>query len=74
MSSKALGNKRRARAPDVPNAPDPHSENTSAAGENLGMVEEDVQEDYCGEEESEADNALGSGGKEGEGASRGQES
>jgi hypothetical protein len=29
MSSEALGNKRRARTPDVPNAPDPQSENTS---------------------------------------------
>ena len=29
MSSEVLGNKRRARTPDVPNAPDPQSENTS---------------------------------------------
>ena len=56
------------------NAPDPRSENTSAADEYLGMVEEDVQEDYCGEEESEVDNALGAGGKDGEGAMCGQES
>ena len=74
MSSEALGNKCRARAPDVPNAPDPRSEDTSAADEYLGMGEEDVQEDYCGEEESEVDNALGAGGREGEGATRGQES
>ena len=74
MSSEALGTKRRARAPDVPNAPDPRSENTSAADEYLGMVEEDVEEDYCGEEESEVDNALLSGGREGEGATRGRES
>ena len=52
MTSEALGNKRRARTPDVPNAPDPRSENTSAADEYLGMVEQDVQEDCCGEEES----------------------
>ncbi|MEI7747333.1 MAG: hypothetical protein WCJ28_07320, partial [Actinomycetota bacterium] len=74
MSSEALGNTRRARSPDVPNAPDPRSENTSAADEYLRMVEEDVQEDYCGEEESEVDNALEAGGREGEGATRGQES
>jgi hypothetical protein len=74
MSSEALGNKRRARAPDVPNAPDPRSENTSAADEYHRMVEEDVQEDYCGEEESEVENALEAGGRDGEGATRGQES
>ena len=74
MSSEALGNKRRARAPDVPNAPDPRSENTSTADEYLGMVEQGVQEDYCGDEESEVGNALGAGGREGEGATRGQES
>ena len=74
MSSEALGNKRRARAPDVPNAPDPRPEDTSAADEYLGMGEEDVQEDYCGKEESEVDNALEAGGREGEGATRGQES
>ena len=74
MSSEALGNKRRARTPDVPNAPDPRSENTSAADEYLGMVEEDVQENYCGEEESGVDNALEAGGREGEVATRGQES
>ena len=34
MSSEALGNKCRARAPDVPNAPDPRSENTSVAQES----------------------------------------
>ncbi len=48
MSSEALGSKRRARTPDVPNAPDPRSENTSAADEDLRMLEEDVQEDCCG--------------------------
>ena len=74
MSSQALGNKRRARTPDVPNAPDPPSENTSAADAYLGMVEQDVQEDYCGEEESEVDNALEAGGSGGEEATRGQES
>jgi hypothetical protein len=74
MSREALGNKRRARKPDVPNAPDPRSENTSAADQYLGMVEEDVQEEYCGEEESEVDNSLEAGGREGEGATRGQES
>ncbi len=74
MSSEALSNKRRARTPDVPNAPGPRSENTSAADEYLGMVENDVQEDYCGEEESEVENALEAGGREGEGATRGRES
>jgi hypothetical protein len=75
MSSAALGCKRRTRTPDVTNAPDPRSEDTSAADEYLGMVEEEeVQEDYCGEEESEVDNALETGGREGEGATRGQES
>jgi len=74
MSTEALGNKRRARTPDVPNAPDPPSENTSAADAYLGMVEQDVQEDYCGEEESEVGNALETGGKEGKGVTRGQES
>ncbi len=71
MSSEALGTKRRARAPDVPNAPDPRSENTSATDEYLGMVEEDLQEDYCGKEVSQVDNALEAGGREGEGATRG---
>ena len=74
MSSEALGNKRRARTPDVPNAPDPRSENTSAADEYLGMVEQDVQEDYYGEEESEVDNAFEAGRREGEGVTRGQKS
>ena len=74
MSSEALANKRRARAPDVPNAPDPHSENTSGADESLRLLEQDVQEDYCGEEESEVDNALEAGGREGEVATRRQES
>ena len=46
MSSEDLVIKRRARTPDVPNAPDPCSENTSAADEDLRMLEEDVQEDY----------------------------
>jgi hypothetical protein len=69
-----MGNKRRARTPDVPSAPDPRSKNTSAADEDLGMVEEDVKEDYCGEEESEVDNTLETGGREGEGATHGQES
>jgi len=74
MSSEALDNKRRSQTPDVPNTPDPRSENSSASDEYLGMVDEDVEEDYCGEEESEVDNALGAGGREGEGATRGQES
>jgi hypothetical protein len=74
MSSEALGNRRRARTSDVPNAPDPHSENTSAADEYLGLFEEDVLEDYCAEEESEVGNALGARGREGAGATRGQES
>jgi hypothetical protein len=74
MSSEALGNKRRARSPDVPNALDPRPKNTSATDEYLGMVQEVVQKDYCGEEESEVDNALGAGGREGERATRGQES
>jgi hypothetical protein len=54
--------------------PGPHWENTSAAGEDLLNSGEDVQEDYCGEEESEVDNALEEGGREGEGVTRGQES
>jgi hypothetical protein len=33
-----------------------------------------LQEDQCGEEEREVDNALEAGGKEGEGVTRGQES
>ena len=74
MGSKALGSKRRARTPDVPNAPDPRSENTSATDEDLRMLEEDVQEDYCGEEESEVENALEAGGREGKAVTRGQES
>ena len=74
MSSEVLANKRRARAPDVPNAHDPHSENTSRADEYLRLLEQDVQEDYCGEKESEVDNALEAGGREGEGATRRQES
>ncbi len=74
MSLEALGNKRHARTPDVPNAPVPHSENTIAADEYLGMVEEDVQEAYCGEEESEVENSLETGGREGEGLKHGQES
>ena len=73
MSSEALGKKLRARAPDVSNAPDPRPENTSA-DEYLGMVREDVQEDYCGEEESEVDDALEAGGREDEGVTSGQES
>jgi hypothetical protein len=74
MSSEALGNKRHARSPDVPNAPDPRPKNASAADEYLGMVEEDVQKDYCAEVESEVDNALEAGGREGQGVTRGQES
>jgi hypothetical protein len=75
MSSEALGSKHRARTPDVPKAPDPRSEKTSAADEYLGMVEgEEVQADYCGEEESEVDNPLEAGGRKGEGATRGQDS
>ena len=31
MGSGTLGNKRRSPTPDVANAPDPHSENTSGA-------------------------------------------
>ena len=54
------------QAPDVSNAPDPHSENTSAVDEYLGMVEEEVQEVYSLEDESEVDNALETGGREGE--------
>ena len=73
MSSEALGNKRRARTPDVPNAPDPHSENTSS-GADVRLLEQAVQDDYCGEKESEVNNALESGGREGEGVIRGQES
>ncbi len=65
MSSEALGTKRRARTPDVPNAPDPTSEDTSGADEYFGMLQEDVQEDCCGEEESEEDNVLEAGGREG---------
>jgi hypothetical protein len=62
------------KAPDVPNAPDPHSENTSGSDEYLGVLQEDVQEDHCGEEEREVENALEAGGKEGEGVTRRQES
>ena len=38
------GQKRRARTPDVPNARDPHSENTSGSDDDeyLGMLQEDV--------------------------------
>jgi hypothetical protein len=73
-TTEALVNKRRSRTPDVPNVPDPRSENTSATDEYLGMVEEDVTQNYCGEEESEVDNALEAGGREGDGATRGQAS
>jgi predicted small lipoprotein YifL len=44
--------------PDVANASDPHSENTSGADACLRLSEQDVQKDYCGEEESEVDDAL----------------
>jgi hypothetical protein len=75
MGSGALGNKRRSPTPDVPNAPDPHSNyNTSAPDACLRLFEEDTQEDYCGEEEDEVCNALEVGGREGEGVTRGQES
>ena len=74
MSSEALGNKRRSPTPDVANASDPHSENTSGADACLRLLEQDVQEDYCWEEESEVDNALDAGRREGEGVTRGQES
>jgi hypothetical protein len=71
MSSEALGNKRRSPTPDVvANASDPHSENTSGTDACL----RDVQEGYCGEEESEVDDALETGGGEGEGVTRGQDS
>ncbi len=74
MSSEALGNERRASTPDVPNAPDPHSENNSAANEHHRLLKEDVQEGYCGEEESEVNNALEAGGREVEGFMRGRDS
>ena len=67
MSSEALGNKRRSPTPDVANASDPHSENTSGADACLRLLEQDVQEDYCGEQESEVDNTLEARGGEGEG-------
>ena len=68
MSSEALGNERRASTPE------PHSENNSAANEDHRLLKEDVQEDYCWEEESEVNNALKAGGREGEGITRGHES
>ncbi len=74
MSSEALGNKRRIRTPDVPNATDPDSENTSRSDEYLRMLEEDIQGEYCEVQESEVDIALEAGGREGEGVTRGQES
>ena len=74
ICSEALVNKRRAQTYYVSNVPDPRSENTSATDEYLGMVEEDVQEDYCGEEDSEVDNTLGTGGRDDEGTTHGQES
>ena len=48
--------------------------NTSAADACLQLSEEDAQEDYRREEESEADNALEAGGREGVGVRRGQKS
>jgi hypothetical protein len=51
MSSESPGNKRH----------DPNSENTSAADACLPILEENIlyiQEDYCGEEESEVDNVF----------------
>ena len=74
ISSETLVNKCHTRTPDVPNAPNPHSENTSVADEYLGMLQEDVQEEYCGEEDSEVDNSLETGGREDEGVILGQES
>jgi len=71
---EALGSKRRVPTPDVPNAPDPHSKNTSTAVVGLRLVEEDVKEDNCREEESTVDNVLEAGEREGEGVTRGQES
>ncbi len=61
MGSRALGNKRHSPTPDVPNAPDPHSNrNTSAADARLRLLVEDVQEDYCGQErKSNARNLAG---------------
>ena len=64
MSSEALG-KSAAR--------DPHSENTSGSDEYLGVLQEDVQEDNCGEEERVVENALEAGEREGEGVTCGQE-
>jgi hypothetical protein len=69
-----LDNKRHSRTPDVPNAPNPRSENTSATDEYFAMLQEDVQEDYCGEEEIEVDHAMKAGGRDGEGVTCGQES
>jgi hypothetical protein len=37
-------------------------------------TQEDVPQDYCGEEESQVDNSSEAGGREGEGFTRGQES
>ncbi len=63
----------RANTP-VPSAPDPYSEDMSGAGEYLGMLQENVQEDCSGEEEIDVENALKAGGREGEGVTRGHES
>jgi hypothetical protein len=51
----------------VPNAPDPHSENTSGSNEYLGVLQEDVQEDHCGQEEREVKNAWRQEGKKAKG-------
>jgi hypothetical protein len=76
MSSETLGNKHRAQTPDVPNTPDPTRRIPAAQMNTLECYKKtDVhREDYCGEEESEVGNALETGGKEGKGVTRGQES
>ena len=58
----------------MPSAPDPHSKNTRVTDECLRLLEVDVQEDYCGEDESEMDYVLETGGREDEGVTRGHAS
>jgi hypothetical protein len=74
MSSEASGNECHASTSDVPNAPGPHSENSSSADGHHRLLEEDVQEDYYGEVVIEVGNALEAGRREGNVVTRGQES
>jgi hypothetical protein len=74
MSSEASGNECRTSTSDVLNVPGPHSENSSSADGHHRLLEEDVQEDYCGEEEMEVGNALEAGRREDNVVTHGQES